>query len=393
MIVLKQLRVLFVIPTLKRGGAERLLINIANELQKREDFTCLIVTMYEGNDYEELTKDLNIVVSRSKVQLSVLKKNQADYKDFFDIAHEFKPHIIHSHLIEAEIFSRWKLLKNTAYFSHIHYNEKQFQNFDLNVFLKKRRLTDFYEKRFLIKKYNLCRNNFLAISRDTESYLKEVLPEAFHRRIHYLPNAIDYNAFYQERTYDNLEQSYNLITVGRFVENKNQLFLIDVVAELHKKGKNAKLTILGDGPLRPLIENRIRSKKMEAYITLCGNVSNVQHYLNESSIYMHSATYEPFGLVLLEAMAAGLPVVCLNGKGNKELVQNGKTGYILDSVSPGKFADKVIQVCEDKHLYKRISKNAQKFAEKYDIRHYIRLLVALYYDVVQNMPGIKLSNI
>lgn len=382
MLVLKKLRILFVIPTLKRGGAERLLINIASELQKREDFTCLIVSMYEGNDYDELTKELNIVVSRSKVQLSVLKKNQADYKDFFDIAQEFKPHIVHSHLVEAEIFSRWKLLKGTAYFSHIHYNEKQFQNFNLGIFVKKRRLTDFYEKRFLVKKYNICRNNFLAISRDTESYLKEVMPEAFHHRIHYLPNAIDYKAFYQERTYGNYDPPCNLITIGRLVENKNQIFLVDVVAELHKKGKDAKLLILGDGPLRPLIEKRIRQKKMESHITLCGNVANVQHYLNESSIYLHSATYEPFGLVLLEAMAAGLPVVCLNGKGNKELVQNGKTGFMLESISPRKFADRIIQITDDKHLYKRMSQNAQKFAEKYDIKNYIRLLVALYYDVV-----------
>ncbi len=380
----KRYRILFVIPTLKKGGAERLLLNIVNELQKRSDFECLVVTMYEGTDYPELTKTLNIVNCTSQVKLSVLKKNSAIYNDFFEIAHKFKPHIIHSHLFEAEILSRWKILKNTIYFTHIHFNENQLSNFSLTTLLKKRKATDFYEKQFILKKYKLCKNNFIAISKHTERYLKITLPYSFEKQIHYLPNAIDYNAFYFNRFENDFNPEYKFLSIGRLVEIKNQVFLIGVIEELHKRNINATLDILGDGPMKQNIQEDINKKGLSTFIKIHGIVNNVQDFLKTASLYLHSATYEPFGLVLLEAMAAGLPVVALNGGGNKELITNGKNGYILNENNPKLFADKIEKIINDTFLYKRMSVKANDFAKEFDIRNYIKRLVALYYDAIEN---------
>jgi len=389
-LVNKVYRVLFVIPTLKKGGAERLLINIAGTLQKRSDFECLIVTMYEGNDYQELTKDLKIANCNSHVKLSVLGKNTADYKEFYEIAHNYKPHIIHSHLFEAEIFSRWKILKNTIYFSHIHFNELQLKNLEFTTFFKKRNLTNFYEKKFILNKYKLCKNNFIAISTDTEEYLKFVLPVSFDKSIYYIPNAIDYKAFYSNKFETDYIPDYHFVSIGRLVENKNHVFLVDVIEELHKRKIMATLDILGEGSMMPDIEKRIMQKKLGNFIKLHGNVNNVQDYLKKASVYLHGATYEPFGLVLLEAMASGLPVVALNGGGNKELIIKGKNGFLIDKENPVLFANKIVKIIEDKFLYKRMSEKANSFAEGYDIKIYIKKLVALYYDSIEkNYLSIK----
>ena len=72
-------------------------------------------------------------------------------------------------------------------------------------------------------------------------------------------------------------------------------------------GISVKLSILGDGPNWKIIETEIEAHSLENDITLLGNVSNPEQFLWESDVYVHPAIYEPFGLVMIEAMAA----VCL----------------------------------------------------------------------------------
>ena len=105
---------------------------------------------------------------------------------------------------------------------------------------------------------------------------------------------------------------------------------------------------------------------------------NVQDYLNKSTIYVHSATYEPFGLVQVEAMAAGLPVVALDGKGNRELIQNGSNGFMVSKVDPIDFAEKIIKIIENNQTYITFSNNSIDFAKKYDIVNYVDELLKIY---------------
>jgi len=387
----KVLKIIHVIPSLRKGGAERLLINIISELHKREDVSCLIIALNEGNDYQELTTNLPIKVCNSKVDLSVLKSNRADINEFYEIVHKFKPHIIHSHLFEAEILSRWKILKGTIYFSHIHNNEKQFLNFDLSKFYIKRTLTNFYEKQFMLRKYKRCNNNFIAVSKHTETFLKDVFPYSFYKNIYYLPNAIDYNYFYFNKVEGNFIPEYKFVTIGRLVDNKNQMFLVDVIEELHKRNIKATLDILGDGENREAIDLKIKKKNLQNYIFLHGNVSNVKEFLQKSSLYLHAATYEPFGLVILEAMASGLPVISLDGGGNKELLVNGKNGFMISKPSASLFADKIVKSIEDKFLYNRMSEKANVFAKEYDIKNYIKRLIILYYDQIEKYYASKMT--
>ena len=80
------------------------------------------------------------------------------------------------------------------------------------------------------------------------------------------------------------------------------------------------------------------------YINFHGNVKNVKEHLSESNIYLHTATYEPFGLVILEAMAAGLPVITLNGKGNKDFIEQGVNGFIHANQDVELFANNIIEL-------------------------------------------------
>jgi glycosyltransferase involved in cell wall biosynthesis len=241
----------------------------------------------------------------------------------------------------------------------------------------KKILTDFYEKQYLIGRYKKCENNFIAISKDTHAYFLDVLPQFLHK-IEVLHNAIDYNKFYAPKEKKCSQTIINLVCVGSLVDKKNQIFLVDIALALKQKNVNVSINILGDGPNKEKIKSRVLEQDLQNEIILHGNVEEVQHFLNIADIYIHVATYEPFGLVLLEAMAAGLPIVTLDGKGNRDIMIDGHNGFMIVEQDANLFAEKIIYLQSDTHKYRIISENAKKFAEKYDIANYIDDLLLFY---------------
>ena len=136
--------------------------------------------------------------------------------------------------------------------------------------------------------------------------------------------------------------------------------------------------LLGEGPLLEEVQKKAASLGLLEMITFTGNVKDVNCWLSKANIYVHSAYYEPFGLVLLEAMSTGLPVVCIDGKGNRDIVRNGYNGYMIDKMDSVLMANKIINLMNDDKLYNRLSKNAVQFSSEYDIKQYVDKLVTIY---------------
>ena len=377
---MQRLRVLHIIPSLNKGGAERLVIDICKCLSSLKLAEVLLVVLSTENEYPESIENVNIKHCSSKVIPSLSGKSKVYLDDFVNIVNDFKPNIIHSHLFEAEILSRWKIFSEIKYVTHCHDNIRQYRNFELTCLSTKSCITEFYEKKIIFNRYRKCKNNFIAVSVNNENYLKQNLPKELHK-ITLLNNAIDFHKFKNtSRITKSIADKNNieLVTVGRLDVNKNQSFLVDVVKMLNDKGYNTTLEILGDGPTRQSIENKISALELSEKIFCRGNINDVEKYLHQSDIYVHSALSESFGLVMLETMAAGLPVVCLDAKGNRDIIENGKNGFMIYDQNCELFADKIIKLIEDKELYNSISNYAIAFAAKYDIKIYVQNLLDLY---------------
>ena len=374
------MKILYIIPWLYRGGAEKLVLETCIQLNKIDNVETKIITFKEDNSYLNLSNKINWIIIHSTIKLSIHKKNKYFIKDLEKEIYDFKPDIIHTHLWEAEIISRCINYKKASWFSHFHDNMLQLQKIKPSFY--KKDITDFYERRFTIKKYLEYNNKFICISKDTLNYAKKVIPKALQNNIYFLPNAINYNNFYREK-----KQNFNsikLINIGTFVTKKNQILALEIVKNILHKGSNVELTFLGDGPEKnKLIEYSIKLG-IQNKIHFAGIVKNVNEYLWNSNIYLHTAIYEPFGLVLIEAMAAGLPVISLDGKGNRDFINHKENGYIFKKQDPEIFADIIIKLFENKKLCQKISKNGQKTAESYDIKNYVKKLLSLYSDSISS---------
>lgn len=376
---------MFVVQSLIMGGAERMVLEISNELISRKSADVIIVGLGSRNDYPELSKNVRFVHAEIIYELSVFGKHRIDVGQLNTIINNFKPDIIHSNCYLQEAPVREYICKSVAYFSHLHDNMPAFRKLKITELLNKRRITEYFEKKRLIKKYKECNNTFIAISNDTFDYFRNNLPGSWRQKIILLPNAIDFKKFYNNRP-KNIDSSgtIKLINIGHFAPKKNQIFLLRVVKILRQKNINISLKLVGDSEaVKPIFIKEAESMGVKDCIEMPGIVNNVEDHLKQADIYVHSAIYEPFGLVLLEAMAAGLPVVCLDAGGNRDVIRNGENGFIINGEDAEKYADSILRLINDEGLYSEMSRFAIEFAKRFDIKIYVDRLLELYNSKLQ----------
>jgi len=369
-------RIIHIIPGLNRGGAERLVLDIVSELNKKPGIEVRLIIFSNSNDYLKEYPFIHPVFIPSTVTASVFGKWKYDVEALSKFIKSFQPDVIHTHLFETEFVTRAINYPEAKWFSHCHNNMVQFENLTLKFFFDKKKLAGFYEKRYLFKRYKVNGgNHFIAISKDTQKYFEK---RAKPFSLTLLPNAIDFHRFYKIKKTDVGQGPLKLINVGSLVDNKNQSFLIDVVNVLRNKHIEVELDLLGEGRNRPEIENKIKKNQLENQVILHGNVDQVQEFLWKADIYVHSALSEALGLTIIEAMGAGLPVVTLDGKGNRDLIEEGKNGYLLNNQNAEAFADKIIELWNDQEKYWEMSRYAQEYAKHYDIKQYVDSLIKIY---------------
>lgn len=374
------LKVLFVTQSLGKGGAERLVLDISNAFKKAYPNVIIkIAALGPANDYKEISEGLDITYCNSKVELSLTGKSKINIAEYEKLVDEFKPDIIHSHTYITELVSREKPRQNVKYFTHAHADFKEFEPLRLGTFFSKNTITNYFERLRMFKRYKKVKNEFITISKNIDANLRKQLPSNWHKRVHLLPNAIDFSKF--KADVKKIEgKTIKLITIGRLYPVKNQQFLIEVMDQLVQNFSQFDwhLTIIGEGPERKNLEKQIASKNLADKVHLTGLVADVERKLDESHIYIHGAADEPFGLVMIEAMASSLPVVSIDGGGNRDFMENGVNGFIQKELDAKRFAGRIVQLLEEEGLYEKIGQNARKTAQNYDIRPYIDKLFELY---------------
>ena len=372
---MSELRILHVIPNLVKGGAQRIALDICNELQKKPEVKVALLYWEGKNQFEFLSENLEVHQINIQYELSFSRQHRINISEYEAFVDDFKPDIIHTHLYPAELVSRENSRKDISYFTHCHDNMRQLEKWSLKTLASKQKSVEYLERKRLMKRYKKCDNQFIAISKDVQLYLESNLSKSLVNNIHPLPNGFNYEGFYHKVKSD-LSSPVRLINVGNFVPVKNQEFLIHCLKQL-KEG-DALLRLIGDGVIRKEVQEVVTMLELNKSVQFLGTPDNISIELAESDIYVHASRSEAFGLVLLEAMAAGLPVVSLDGKGNRDLIQDGINGFIVDQNDIETFVQRVKDLIKDKQLYNRIALNGQESAKKYDIRNYAHQLIQIY---------------
>jgi glycosyltransferase involved in cell wall biosynthesis len=158
--------------------------------------------------------------------------------------------------------------------------------------------------------------------------------------------------------------SNHVIFVGRITYQKGLDALIEVWKLVHEKHPDWFLDIYGEGELKEYYENII--EKLNINILIHHPESTILQRYCESSMLLLTSVYEPFGLVLPEAMSCGVPVVAFDCPyGPADIITDGVDGFLVKNRDINEFANRVCQLIEDKELRVQMGQAAVKSAQRY----------------------------
>lgn len=159
-----------------------------------------------------------------------------------------------------------------------------------------------------------------------------------------------------------------VIAVGRYVGQKGFDRLILVWATVVQKHPGWVLRIYGDGIMREELQRQVRNLNLEQNCFLEHSVSNIAEKYKESSIFVLSSRYEGLPLVIVEAMACGLPVVAFACRcGPRDMISEGEDGFLVPDGDETELEEKIHELISDEALRKRMGVKAREKAEKYEI--------------------------
>jgi glycosyltransferase involved in cell wall biosynthesis len=198
--------------------------------------------------------------------------------------------------------------------------------------------------------------------------------------IMYLPNFSEMSEEFHE-----IQHNYNLLFVGRLEKVKGIEFLIEAIPFIIKIFPQTTLTIIGEGQNKESLLNLTKDLHLEKHVHFVGWVKNKDldiYYQKASIVVTPSVCQEIFGLVILEAMGAGRPVIGTNVGGISEIIVDGVNGYLVEPQSPEQIAEKVIKLFSDEDLLKAFGKNARKKAQEFSLEKYAINLVHIYEQIM-----------
>ncbi len=172
-----------------------------------------------------------------------------------------------------------------------------------------------------------------------------------------------------------------VLSVGRLVPDKGQLLLLEAVAELRHRGVAVSLTLVGDGPDRPALMEAVRRLGIDDSVVLAGAVDQdrLPELYRSADAFCLPSFAEGLPVVLMEAMAYGLPVVATRIAGVSELVQDGLNGAVVAAGRVDLLADALARLAADPELRSRWAQEGERRVRaQYDIRISARELAELF---------------
>lgn len=197
---------------------------------------------------------------------------------------------------------------------------------------------------------------------------------------------------YQNGSRDVLRQQHGweentiMISVGRLAKEKNWAFFLDAASRCIQQHPNLRVVLLGDGPDRKNLERHAEKLGIASYVEFLGDVpfQQVPAYLQAADFFGFASTSETQGLVTLEALAAGLPVVAVDAPGTRDIVQNGDQG-ILVTEDAAAFAQAVDDLLSQPERFTQFQQAARRRAEQFEIHKMAEKLLSVYAQANESM--------
>ncbi len=328
------MKILFTIPTLRQGGAERVMCMLANYFSDKHDVV-LAVQDDKKNDAYDLSHKVNrFHINSVFPKLFSIIKLRKTIKDF-------QPDIIISFLILQNVQTIFASL-----------------GLKVPVIISERTCKEFYDTN--LKKIT-SRILFWFYKYATHLVVQTIRVKKQFKSVKNI--SIISNPVADIPPYETKEKN-KIISVSRLIKLKSLDTLILAFAKISPKYPNWSLDIWGDGVQREFLQNLIKSLNLNEKIKLCGSTRDIVSKLKQANIFVFSSKYEGFPNALCEAMMSRLPVIYTNISGSDELIIPNETGLLVERENVEQLAEALIRLINSKTLREYLGDNAKKHVQE-----------------------------
>jgi len=375
------MKVLIVNESLRLGGAESMSVELANALVRKN------INIYFASATGPLVKRLNKDIDFFEIPKYSLFSARKIIDRLSKILLEIKPDIIHNQGATLSVLTGISLkkckLKSVNILTHHSRTFTRLPNF-LAVYL-----------------LNHYCDHIIAISQSKYIELQQIgIPI---NKISLIPNFIDCDkigrqlkSFNKEEIRQELGLSENDIIftmVGRLIPDKRFDKFIEIVTQCSIKLKKDIIgIIIGEGAMRKELEELAQKYSQSVKIYFLGYQRDIYRYLSISDIFLFPSEYEVLPMVLIEASASGVPIVCSNIPGNNDVVLNGNNGLLVKG-SEKEYAKYINKILNDDNLSLKMSRNGIEMARsKFDRNIVVSNIILQYKKLLNSKDYMKKSS-
>lgn len=357
--------VLFV-PSMTAGGAERVMVNLANELSKDNSLKIYLLTLFEGVNTKKVCKDVNVINSKGMGLVKICKCLRDLRPDVLmsTSTSNIRAYLIHKFLPKQTLF--------VTRAPNIYYPWKSrfFNGFKVRL------------ASYLTWRAYQTSDALISNSPDTETSLRDA-------GITNLIQTIGNPVFYRSEIDDSAEvpddvKTPYIVYVGTFKNQKRIDLLLDAFLQLTKLTE-VNLVIVGDGADNGNNKNKaeffIEKNNLQNKVFMVGRKSELAGYYKHANCFVLCSEYEGFGNVIVESLAYGTPVVCFNSPGGPNyILGDNEYGIRVKFGDTEAFAQRVYEILSNKVVFKKeeLMKRADVFSVEFITEQYLMAIKYFY---------------
>lgn len=369
------IKVIFLIPNLAGGGAERVLVNLVNNMDSNQ-FDITVQTLFDvGNNKQYLNSNIKYKY--------IFKKSFRGNIHFLKL---FTPKYLARKFIKEEYDIAISYLEGptTRIVSGIRNSATKKVNW-VHSDLTKKSLVQSYRN---FKEFVDCYTEYDSTVFVSES-AKEIFEETTELRNNHIVkyNIVETDGI-KHKSYEEIKDiifdtdKINLVTVGRLIAVKGYDRLLPIFNDLVSENKELHLYILGEGTLEKNINNYIKDNNLEKNVTMLGYRDNPYKYVKQADLFVCSSYAEGFSTAVTESLLVGTPVITTRVSGMEEMLgSNNEYGLIVDNEEEALY-EGLKTILNDKKILDYYKKKAEKRASFFDtektVKEVERLLLELY---------------
>lgn len=366
-IKMSKIRIMHFVYGLVNGGVEKVLINYFSKIDKSKYDLSIVIQQNSEKKCERQFKKLGFTIYRVPEKKYIFKYFSSVNK----LIKKISPDIIHSHMTEANFLPNFISKKNKVKIriSHSH------------SYLPKCSL----KNKFFLYIGKKVSNVYFACSKEAGIY-------AFGKSndVKIIYNAFDISKYcYSDnirkikRKENNLNGKFVLLNIGRMVEQKNQLRLLEIYKKYQLIDNNSELIIIGDGKLREKIVNKIDSLNLINNVTLINQTDDINGYMQASDCLIFPTKFEGLGITLVEAQASDLPVITSNVVPKEAKIDNNESYKLLDLKDNDNIWVKEIKKIKNKNIKRNKKINEIMNESHYNINNEYINLFNIYDELIK----------